>query len=546
VGREEELAGLGEFFLGRARRPSPVVRVLTGLGGIGKTSLARAYCARYQRHYGLVWWVRAGNADALATEFRGLLEILAPQDADRVTEPIQAVQAVLANRDQPWLLVVDNIASPQNLRGLLPASGTGDVIVTSRASGWPDQRAVLPVLPLDEESAVQLLTSVSGDPDRAAAAAVAHELGNLPLALAQAASYVAQADLDMADYLVLYRRRRAEMHREGHAPDYDEQVATTWQLAFDRLTSPARALLNLLCWYAPDAIPLDRLFADHAVDLDLPSTVASEVQPLVADELCRYSAIVGLAAYSLVTRAGVRGSVNVHRLVQAVTADSLKAQGTDESWVSAAAALLHAACPDPPADATTLASWGSLQTHVRALSAHLDPTQPISLSLRGCLAEWTELTGDARGAAQQYAPLVEDTQRVRGPAHRDSLIARRHLARCLGDSGEVTRARDMLEVLVKDTEHALGPLDEETLKVRGELARYTAECGSTTAARRLAHDLLQDMQPALGPDHPETLRTRGDLARLTGETGDAAKALELYVALVEDRLRILGAATPIP
>jgi hypothetical protein len=181
VGREEKLAWLREFFLGRVRRPFPVLRVLTSLGGIGKTSLARAYCARYRQHYGLVWWVRAGNADALATEFRGLLESLAPQDANRVTDPIQAVHAVLANRDQPWLLVVDNIAGPEDLRGLLPASGAGDVIVTSRASGWPDQRAVLPVSLLDDESAVQLLTSASGDPDRAAAAAVAQELGNLPL-----------------------------------------------------------------------------------------------------------------------------------------------------------------------------------------------------------------------------------------------------------------------------------------------------------------------------------------------------------------------------
>jgi len=59
IGREAELATLRAAFVhpGRSRRPG--VRVLTGLGGAGKTSLARAYAERYQEHYELVWWVRA-------------------------------------------------------------------------------------------------------------------------------------------------------------------------------------------------------------------------------------------------------------------------------------------------------------------------------------------------------------------------------------------------------------------------------------------------------------------------------------------------------
>jgi hypothetical protein len=37
----------------------PAVRVLSGLGGVGKTSLARAYARNHQNAYGLVWWVHA-------------------------------------------------------------------------------------------------------------------------------------------------------------------------------------------------------------------------------------------------------------------------------------------------------------------------------------------------------------------------------------------------------------------------------------------------------------------------------------------------------
>jgi anion-transporting ArsA/GET3 family ATPase len=76
----------------------PVVRVLAGMGGVGKTSAARAYARRYQDEYGLIWWIPAEDQAALAGEFQTLLEILAPQYAERVADPIQAVHAVLANR----------------------------------------------------------------------------------------------------------------------------------------------------------------------------------------------------------------------------------------------------------------------------------------------------------------------------------------------------------------------------------------------------------------------------------------------------------------
>lgn len=61
VGREEELAALRVRFTDPRRPLRPVLQVLTGLGGVGKTSLARTYAQRYQEHYELVWWVRADN-----------------------------------------------------------------------------------------------------------------------------------------------------------------------------------------------------------------------------------------------------------------------------------------------------------------------------------------------------------------------------------------------------------------------------------------------------------------------------------------------------
>jgi hypothetical protein len=108
----------------------------------------------------------------------------------------------------------------------------------------------------------------------------------------------------------LYRSRRAELHREGHAPDYPATVATPWRLACDQLCAPEWALLNLLAWYAPDTIPLDQLLTPDTDHLTLPDPVNAASQPRLTDPLHQHRAILELVAYGLLTHAGgAAGSV---------------------------------------------------------------------------------------------------------------------------------------------------------------------------------------------------------------------------------------------
>src|SRR5205823_673342 len=159
--------------------------------------------------------------------------------------------------------------------------------------------------------------------------------------------------------LRLYGQRRAEMHCEDHVldVDYPQTVATTWELAIDTLPASGRALLNLMCWWAPEAIPLP-LLLDGIPGEPLSDTVAETVRPLLIDELERNRAISALNAASLTTPTSPAGAVNVHRLVQAVTRDQLGAAA--EPWTLAAARLVVHALPDPPATLATLTRWNGL------------------------------------------------------------------------------------------------------------------------------------------------------------------------------------------
>jgi hypothetical protein len=546
VGRQEELAALRAAFTDPARPQQPVLRVLTGLGGVGKTSLARAYAQRYQAHYGLVWWIRAEDPETVPGEFRALLDIVAPHYAEHAHDPVQAVHAILANRTGSWLLVIDSIADPEALRGLLPAAGQGDVLVTSRAGTWPDRQIVLPVQPLAPPHAIRLVTALSGDPDQNSAAILSRELGGLPLALAQAACYVAHSALDLADYLTLYCSRRAELHDQGHAPDYLATVATTWQLAFDQLSAPAQALLNVLAWYAPDTIPLDRLLTCDTDILTLPAPADPLLRPLLTDALHRHRAITELISYGLLTRSGPGGSVTVHRLVQAVTADRLTATQHHRTWIDTAAALLDAACP-PWADTrlalTALPDMRTMQmlhTHVRTLIEHLHPDQPITLNLRHTLIEWAGLMGDNARARSLGAALVADAERILGPDHPSTAIARSSLARWTGKAGDALGARELAAMVVTDLTRILGPHDRHTLLARINLARWTGEAGNPDQARDLASAVVEDTQRILGPDDRHTLVARATLTHWMGRAGDPIGAWKSATTVVEDAQRILG------
>jgi hypothetical protein len=524
-----------------------MLRVLTGLGGVGKTTLARAYAQRYQEHYGLVWWIRAEDPDTVAGEFRALLEVLAPQYAQHTHDPIQTVHALLANCTQPWLLVIDNIAEPEVLRGLLPAAGIGDVLVTSRAGTWPDQRMVLAVPPLSEPDATHLITSLSGDPDQHSAAVLTHELGGLPLALAQASCYIAHSALDLTGYLSLYCHRRAELHQQGHAPDYPDTVATTWQLAFDQLPPGGRALLNLLAWYAPDAIPLDQLLAPHpdGERLKLAEPANTALRPLLSDPLQRHRAVTELIAYGLLTRAGPPGSVTMHRLVQAVTADQLTATHQHTAWITAAATLLDAACPPILAGGWAAARMSiptlqGLHTHLRTVIDHLHPDQPITLILRFLLAYWTGTTGDFVQARELATAVTEDMARVLGTDHIHTLLARSGIAYWTGQTGDVVGARELAAVVADDMTRVLGAANRYALFSLTNYVRWTALSGDFVRARKLAAAAIEDTKDALSADDPVMLVVRAHLARWTGEAGDAAHARELAAAAVEDTQRVLG------
>ena len=576
AGREELLAALKARLTGDGGA-GPRVVALCGLGGAGKTSVALEYAHRQLGQVGVAWQFSAEDPAVLAAGFGELAAQLGAADRG---DPVAAVHAVLRASQAPWLLVFDNAPDRASVAPFAPPAGPGRVLITSRNQIWPPGQAVeVPVL--DPQVAAEFLVSRTGDPDEQAATELAGELGGLPLALEQAAAYVQATGESLAGYLALFRPRRADLLSRGEPTGYSQTVTATWRLAFEdvqQTTPRAAGLLRLLAFCAPEAIPL-RLLLQPRPGLagQFGEEVATVLEPLLEDPLAAGDAIAALRRYSLITQA-TGGSVSVHRLVQAVTADQMPAELASQ-WRQAAAVLIEDAIPantEPPATwpvcaallphaqaaladdsdgaariANYLGRSGSyaaardLQRRmVEARERVLGPEHPRTLGTRGNLARWTGEAGDPAAARDLFTALLPVYERVLGPEHQYTLTTRGNLARWTGEAGDPAAARDLFAALLPVSERVLGPEHPHTLDARGNLARWTGAAGDAAGARDQLAALIPVSERVLGAEHPATLTVRSTLAWWTGAAGDAAGARDQFAALLPVRERVLGAEHP--
>src|SRR3954452_21131506 len=170
---------------------------------------------------------------------------------------------------------------------------------------------------------------------------LAAELGDLPLAAAQAAGYLEQTDLPPADYLRRFRAHRAGLLARGDVVGYAGRIDTAWALSLERLrgADPAAVqLLELAAFLAPEPIPLSRI-SQHADLLEEP------LRGLAADPDALADTVGALVGYSLARRHP--DGFQVHRLVQAVIRQQLPPD-RQQANAQRVVALLAAATPRDP------------------------------------------------------------------------------------------------------------------------------------------------------------------------------------------------------
>jgi hypothetical protein len=191
-----------------------VVCAVTGLRGVGKTQVAAAYArARAGEGWGLVGWVSAETRDVLLEGLRRVAEGLGVADPQGDSlESARRLRACLQARAGPGLLVFDNAADPDGLRPFLPATGGTQVVITTTDRAFAGLGQLVEVAAFTRPQSAGYLRARTGLADEDGADAVARELGDLPLGLAQAAATIGGQHLTYPAYLERPRRPPGHAH----------------------------------------------------------------------------------------------------------------------------------------------------------------------------------------------------------------------------------------------------------------------------------------------------------------------------------------------
>ncbi|MGW2206957.1 tetratricopeptide repeat protein [Streptomyces sp. NPDC001774] len=601
----------------RAALTSSGTAVLRGTGGVGKTQLAAHYArqAWTGNELDVLVWVSASSRPAIVSAFaQAAEELLAIEPGD----PERSAQAFLRWLEprppgsEPvcrWLVVLDDVSAPADVSGLWPAKNpNGRTVVTTRRrdAALPGRRIGIGVF--TPAQAVAYLGDFLADhgrhddPDEISA--LAQDLGNLPLALSQAAAYIVDADIPVDcsrcthRQCPSYRRRLTDRATSfvSMQPDPstlpDDQnttVSATWSLSIERADNLnpaglARPTLQLAAMLDPNGIPQSVLTSEPArTYIAQHRTQAATDQNAVYEvtDLDVWGGLRALHRLSLIDHdpESPQQSVRIHQLIQRATRDTLSPRDRRQAARAAGDALLED-WPDPhlpsaqplranaqavvdcAGDAlfsgdkhhhlpmhlgVSLSKAGQFtaaveyfQDFVDRARASLGPDHPETLDGRDNLAKNRGEAGDARSAVEDLAGLLSDRLRIQGPDHPDALNTRTGLARWRGEAGDAAGAADAFAELLSDHIRVQGPDHPTTLNARTCLAQWRGRAGDAAGAAQAFAELLADHIRIQGPDHPDTLDTRHRFADWRGHRGDAAEAAEALAELLADRVRAVG------
>ncbi len=532
TGRDGLLAAVRERLVAGDRA---VVQALQGMGGVGKTQLAIEYAHRFAEAYDVTWWVNAEQAGLIGDQFAALGAALGCVQPGAGSETVRA--AVLADLRQRgrWLLVFDNAEDPADIRPWLPGGG-GHVLITSRERAWAEIAALVEVDVLARAESVAILQNrVTGlgasDADR-----LAVQLGDLPLAVAQAAGFMAETSMSAAQYLDLLRTQAGKLlDQPAPGSSYPRSLAAATRLAADRLDGedPAAAQLASVCAFlAPEPIPED-LFTSA------PGELPGELAARAADPLAWRQTLAHLARQSL-ARIDQRGLV-LHRLTQAILRDRLTGEQAAATR-DCSEAILAAADPGDPLNPVTWPRWAQLMPHL--LAADLAATDSRDLRRMACNACWYLLARGDNRTAHDFAMALRQHWRDRlGDDQENTLAVAYYLAWALRAMGRYAEARARDEDTLARCRRVLGEDHPATLSAAHGLAIDLTCLGDYQAARELDEDTLARRR-VLGEDHPDTLSSANNLAIDLRELGDYQAARELDEDTLARSRRVLGEDHP--
>ncbi|CAL8068631.1 unnamed protein product [Orchesella dallaii] len=388
TGRLKELAELHEKLQESKSKATVISQMasIVGLGGIGKTELARMYIQKYGEYYdNNVIWISAETEETLRESFQRLaidylkISLSSVDGKEKYMKTVIEEVYTLFNGKQ-CLFVFDNAETNMVIQNFLPLQVVDSpyVLITSRDKDWSFDVEMLELHEMDELEAIALVMNglqIQNEGHADIVAELVKTLQCYPLALSQAISYIKQKQ-KLGNYAIIQYLNEYKSHsvkllnydaHSGPLKTYTKTTFTTWKLttecifANEECGNEAIGILNMMSYFEPDKIPT-KLIIEQTEKSSVKS--ATKQQSGILSQLQKFFSFLNIGAnvtidsaisslternekalqllfkHSMINIQTTEETISIHRLVQEVTRIELRKQKLEEATLENALRLL--------------------------------------------------------------------------------------------------------------------------------------------------------------------------------------------------------------
>ncbi|MEU0877404.1 FxSxx-COOH system tetratricopeptide repeat protein [Lentzea sp. NPDC005914] len=508
---------------------------LHGMGGVGKSQTMIEYIYQHAAEYDVVWWISAEHPAQITAGLTELAKRLGVPGSSADTAIPGVLEALRTGKPfSRWILVFDNADRPETVRPFFPG-GVGHVVVTSRNSEWAGVARPVEVDLFTREESIELLQRRDSLFPRADADRLAEALGDLPLAVEQAAAWRAQTGMQVGEYLELLEQGRTELLEVGTSSDYQLPVAAAWNVPLNRLKNDHPAALQLLqvcAFFGPE--PISRRWFSGVRGMPVSDALAEAFE----DPIKLNRAVREISRYSLAKIDHRNNTLQLHRLVQAVLKNRLPAD-EQRDLRHTVHVLLANGDPGDPEDSTNWSRYAEMLPHAavsRAVECGDRWVRVMMINLAGYLLAG----GDYGGALDLSEQAVQEWQRNLGHSDLDTVEMTRHYAVALRRLGKIDQAMRVNERNLEVLREAVGEDHETVLSMLDTVAADRRSEGKFAEELALQRTVHARSRVILGEDDPATLYYASNLASCYRLMGDFFGARDLDEETLRRRIVVLG------
>ncbi|RMZ69754.1 kinesin light chain 1 [Pyrenophora seminiperda CCB06] len=559
TGRESELSELQSMLFANNQFTKAAI---SGLGGVGKTQLVLEFLYQLREkheHYSAIW-IQATSMESMDQGYHAVARQFGIRDpGGKDTDIKKLVQNFLSeDRAGHWVLVFDNaddinmwIDEPKSgaqqssrLIDYIPRSKNGRVVFTTRDRKVGVKLAhqnVIEVPQVTEDTATQMVRNFLirkdlVDSRPADTKAMLAWLTHLPLAIAQAAAYINENGITLADYMVLVGCQEEEIiellteefEDDARYSDMKNPVAITWLISFQKIQQCDPLAAEYMSFMA---------CIDHK---DIPQLLL----PPGPSRKKEMDAIGTLSAYSFITRRSEELALDLHRLVHLTVRNWLRNQDMLIEWAHRAVARLEEVFPDH--EHKNRAVWRMYLPHARhVLESNLiakDDAARIDLEWKIAMCYYSD--GQFDEAEALFRRVMEFRTKVLGAEHPDTLKSIAKLALTYHGQSRFQEAKVLGSRAVEAQKRVIGEEDPETLSTMSHLAMTYSDLSQWKEAEELELRTMELRMRVLGAEHPDTLVGMSNLVYLYNCQGWWKQAEELGRQVTTARKKMLGIEHP--